>query len=30
MKKHIPKGGTILSDSHMSYCNLPAARSKLT
>ena len=30
MKKHIPKGGIVFSDSHMSYCNLPAARSKLT
>ena len=30
MKKHIPKGGTIISDSHMSYCNLLNNRSKLT
>ena len=25
MKKHIPRGGIIFSDSHMAYCNLPAA-----
>lgn len=30
IKKHVPKGGIIFSDSHMSYCNLPSAKSKLT
>jgi hypothetical protein len=30
IKKHIPTGGTIFSDSHMAYCNLPAASSKLS
>lgn len=29
IKKHVPTGGTIFSDSHMAYCNLPAASSKL-
>ena len=29
MKKHIMQGGTILSDSHMSYCNLHTGVSKL-
>jgi hypothetical protein len=30
LKRHIPNGGTVFSDSHMSYCNLLAAKSKLT
>ena len=29
MKKHIMQGGTIFSDSHMSYCNLNTGISKL-
>jgi len=29
LKKHITKGNTIFSDSHMSYCNMQAGTSKL-
>ena len=30
MKKHVPTGGTIFSDSHMSYCNMNNGTSKLS
>lgn len=30
MKKHIPSGGSIFTDSHISYCNMGSGQSKLT